>query len=63
MLCYCLKCKNNTKSFNPKVTETKNDGTIILSHCDVCASKKSRFMKKQEAKGKLSSLSFNLKYH
>ena len=31
---------------------------MILSKCPVCNTKKSRFIKKQEAKGILTSLSF-----
>ena len=50
MLSYCLKCKKNTESFNPVVSKTSNGKTMILSQCDVCGSKKLRFMKKQEAK-------------
>ena len=42
---------------NPKVIQTKNGRTMLLSKCVVCGSKKSRFMKKQEAKEILSSLS------
>ena len=40
MLNYCLKCKKKKKK----------------SKCVICSSKKSRFMKEQEAKGILSSL-------
>ena len=29
MLSYCLKCRKNTESKNPKVAKTKN-GSIIL---------------------------------
>ena len=36
---------------NPKVIKTKNGRTMLLSKCAICGSKKSRFMKKQEAKG------------
>ena len=56
MLSYCLKCKINTESINPKVSKTANGKTIILSTCDICGSKKSRFIKEQEAKGLLSNL-------
>ena len=56
MLSYCLKCKKNTKSLNPVVSKTKNGGTMILSKCAVCDSKKSRFIEKQEPKGLLSNL-------
>ena len=56
MLSYCLKCKKNTESINPKVSKTTNGKTIILSKCAICGSKKSKFIKKQQAKGLLSNL-------
>ena len=56
MLSYCLKCKKNTESINPKVSETTNGKTIILSTCAICSSKKSKFIKEQHAKGLLSNL-------
>ena len=36
--------------------EQKNGKIMLLSKCAVCASKKSKFMKQQEASGLLSSL-------
>ena len=30
MLSYCLKCKKDTESINPKVSKTSNGKTIIL---------------------------------
>ena len=56
MLSYCLKCKKNTESMNPKVSKTTNGKAMILSTCAICGSKKSRFVKEQEAKGLLSNL-------
>ena len=56
MLSYCLKCRKNTESKNPKVTRTKNGRIMLLSKCAVCESKKSKFIKQQEASGLLSSL-------
>ena len=56
MLSYCLKCKRNTESINPKVLKTTNGKAIILSKCAICDSKKSKFIKEQEAKGLLSNL-------
>ena len=53
---YCLKCKKYTKNINPQVSSTSNDKMMILSKCVICGSKKSRFIKKQEAKGLLSKL-------
>ena len=55
MLSYCLKCKKNTESINPKVSKTTNGKAMILSTCAICGSKKSKFIRKQEAKG-LSNL-------
>ena len=56
MLSYCLKCKKNTESINPKVSKTTNGKTMVLSKCAICSSKKSTFIKEQEAKGLLSNL-------
>ena len=56
MLSYCFKCRRNTKSINLKVSKTANGKTIILSTCAICGSKKSKFIKDQEAKGLLSNL-------
>ena len=56
MLTYCLKCKNNTKNKDAKVIKTKNSRLMLSSNCAVCGSKKSKFMKEQEAKGLLSNL-------
>ena len=56
MLSYCLKCKKNAKNINPIVSKTSNGKTMLLSNCAICGSKKSKFIKKQEANGLLSSL-------
>ena len=56
MLSYCLKCKKNTESINPKVLKTTNGKTMISSKCAICGSKKSKFIKEQQAKGLLSNL-------
>ena len=56
MLSYCLKCKKNTESINPKVLKTTNGKTMILSKCTICGSKKSKFIKEQQAKALLSNL-------
>ena len=56
MLSYCLKCKETTESIDPKVSATSNGKAMILSKCAICGSKKSKFIKKQEAKGLLSNL-------
>ena len=45
-----LKVQKNTENMNPVVSKTRN-GATILSKCPLCGSKKSRFIKKQEANG------------
>ena len=56
MLSYCLVCKKNTENKDAKMIKTKNNRLILSSKCVICGNKKSRFMKKQEAKGLLSNL-------
>ena len=57
MLSYCLKCRKNTETKNPKVATTKKTGRImLLSKCAVCDSTKSKFIKQKEARRLLSSL-------
>ena len=56
MKSYCLKCRNNTGNINPRVSKTSNRRAMVLSKCAICGSKKSRFIKNQEAKGLLSNL-------
>ena len=53
---YCLKCKTNTENIDPKMSSTSNGKAMTLSKCVICGSKKSRFLKHQEAKGLLSKL-------
>ena len=53
---YCLKCRRNTENIDPKISSTSNGKAMILSNCAICGSKKSRFIKNQEAKGLLSNL-------
>ena len=53
---YCLKCKKYTKNINPKVSSTSNGKIMMLSKCAVCGSEKSKFIKRQDAKGLLSKL-------
>ena len=48
MSSYCLKCRKNTKSINPRVSKTNKGKIMILLKCAICGSKKSRFIKKQE---------------
>ena len=56
MLLYCLKCRKTTESRNPKVVRAKKGKVMTLSKCEVCDSKKLKFIKKQEASRLLNSL-------
>ena len=56
MLSDCLKCRKNTESQIPKSVGTKNRKIMLLSKCAVRNSKKSKFLKEQEARGLLSNL-------
>ena len=49
MLSYCLKCRRNTESGDSKVVRSKKERIILLSKCSLCNSKKSKFIKEQEA--------------
>ena len=55
MKSYSLKFRKDTENKNPKVSGTGN-GKVMISEYATCGSKKSRFIKKQEAKGLLSNL-------
>ena len=56
MKSYFLKCRKDTENINSRVLKRNNNRTMILSNCAKCGSKKSRFIKNQEAKGLLSNL-------
>ena len=57
MLSYCLKCRKSTESKNLRVVKTKSGiHQKMVSNCDVCGSKNSRFIKEQEASGMLGNL-------
>ena len=51
MKSYCSKCRNDTENINLSVSSNSNGKAMILSKYAICGSKKSRFIKNQEAKG------------
>ena len=53
---YCIRCKKYTENKNPRVSNTSNGKTMILSKCAVCSNEKSRFIKNQESKKLLGNL-------
>ena len=50
MSSYCLNCRKNTESINPRVWKINNGKAIILSKSAICGSKKWRFIKKTGSK-------------
>ena len=56
MKTYCLKYRKDAENIDPKISSTSNGKAMILSKCAICGSKKSRFIKNQEAKGLLNNL-------
>ena len=55
-----MRCKKYTKNVNSKVSNASNGKIMILSKCATCGSKKSRFIRKQEAIGRLSNLGLRI---
>ena len=52
----CLVCKKYTKNNNPKIVRNRQNRLMIQSNCANCESKKSRFIKEQQAMRILSNL-------
>ena len=50
MLSYCLKCKRNTESINPKVLKTTNGRMMILSTCAILVVKNQNLLKSSKQK-------------
>ena len=48
--------QKNIESIDPKVLKTTNGKIMILLKCAICDSKKSKFIKEQQAKGLISNL-------
>ena len=56
MKTYCLKCKANTDTIDPKMFRIKNNRLLMQSKCSVCKNNKSKFVKEQDANGLLSNV-------
>ena len=56
MKSYFLKCWKDTENIDQKISSSSNGRVMILSKCAIRGSKKSRFIKNQEAKRLLSNL-------
>ena len=46
---YCLACTKYTKNNNPKIVRNRQNRLMIQSNCANGGSKKSRFIKEQQA--------------
>ena len=57
---YWLSFRKNTENTNLKIVKSKNNRSMIQSNCAICGSKKSRFIKEQQAKGLLSNLGIKI---
>ena len=53
---YCLACRKYTKNNDPKTVRNRKNRLMIQSNCTTCDSKKSRFIKEQQAMGILSHI-------
>ena len=53
---YCLLCRKNTKNNNPKIVRSRQNRLMVQPNCTTCDSKKSRFIKEQQAMRILSHL-------
>ena len=47
MISFCLKCKKNTESINPRVSKNNNTKTMLLSKCAICILKNQHLSKKR----------------
>ena len=56
MKTYCVKWWEKTENLDSTIFKTKNGRLIMQSKCPDCGIKKSRFVKKQEAKVLLNNL-------
>ena len=48
---YCLKCKKDTIDLNIKAFMTRNNRYMLKFTCNVCKSRKSKFLSKNEIIG------------
>ena len=53
---YFLACRKYTKNNNSKIVRNRQNRLMIQSKCANCGSKKSRFIKEQQAMGILINL-------
>ena len=59
---YCLKCKKDTKYLNIKAFIAKNNRYMLKANCNICKSKKSKFISKKEIIGSGFYQIYSLKF-
>ena len=52
---YCVKCKKETPTLNLIESITKNNKSILKGTCEICGSKKNRFINKSKVGGDIVS--------
>ena len=52
---YCSVCRKYTKTINPRIVRNRQNRSMIQSNCAICGTKKSRFIKQQQAMEILSN--------
>ena len=57
---YCLACRKYIKNNNSKIVTNRQNRLMIQSNCATCGSKKSRFIKEQQAIRILSNLGIKI---
>ena len=50
MLSYCLKCRRNTKSINPKVSKTTNGKAMYYQHVRYAVVKNQNLLNRKKQK-------------
>ena len=53
---YCVKCRKKAENLDSNIFKPKSNRLIMQSKCPKCGIKKSRLVRKQEAKGLSSNL-------
>ena len=62
MLPYCLKCRKNTESKNPKFVKIKSGKIKLFSKWEVCDSKQSKLVKEQKDSELIGSLRIKTRF-
>jgi hypothetical protein len=56
MLIYCVKCRQKTKTVNPKQDISKNNRPVIKGKCAICGILKNVFISKKQGSGVVNTI-------